>query len=299
MEDAMPQPTDHDSIGQLIEELNAVHGLRWHVRERCASGMQGGAWLLRDSAGRPAVLKQRPAGSVPDIRRIAAAVARVREAGYPTPAWLASGTTATGSSYWVQDYVPGRPATPLTTSTVPLLVEVLERQAGLDPAPDLDWGSRVTAMALSDATGQPRHKVRGLGRAGRALLASFDRLLAEAGPVSLPGQDMVHGDFNSCNILLRDGGVAGLIDVQDLGSGSRVVDYACLLREAYVEDYGESVTHPIRRSGEAVAGWAALVICVAAAAFFIVEFKLRHEPAALPRVLSRLHRLADDLADPG
>jgi aminoglycoside phosphotransferase (APT) family kinase protein len=211
------------------------------------------------------VLKQQPAGSGPDIRRIAAAVARVREAGYPTPAWLASGTTTTGTSYWVQAHVPGRPATPLTTSTAELLVEVLEGQAGLDPVPDQDWGNRVAAMALSDEAGWPRGKMRDLGSAGDALLASYDRLLADAGHVCLPARDMVHGDFNSCNILLRADGVAGVIDVQ----------------------------------GEAVAGWAALALCVAAAAFFIVEFKLRHEPAAVATVLARLHRLADDLASPG
>jgi hypothetical protein len=39
-------------------------------------------------------------------------------------------------------------------------------------------------------------------------------------------------------------------------------------------------------------------VCVAAAAFFIVGFKLRHEPAAVPATLARLHRLADDLARP-
>jgi aminoglycoside/choline kinase family phosphotransferase len=107
---------------------------------------------------------------------------------------------------------------------------------------------------------------------------------------------MVHGDFNSCNILLHAGDVAGVIDVQDLGSGTRVMDYACLLREAYVEGYGDEVIRLIRRSGEAVAGWASLVLCVAAAAFFIVEFKLRQAPASLATVVARLHRLADDLA---
>jgi hypothetical protein len=58
------------------------HGLRLDVRGRCASGMQGGAWILGDPTGRLAVLKQQSAGSGPDIRRLAATVAHVREAGY-------------------------------------------------------------------------------------------------------------------------------------------------------------------------------------------------------------------------
>ena len=81
-------------------------------------------------------------------------------------------------------------------------------------------------------------------------------------------------------------------------SGSRAVDYACLLRESYVEDYGDDVIRIVRRAGEAVAGWPTLVTCAAAAAHFIVGFKLRHEPPAVPATLARLHRLADDLARP-
>jgi hypothetical protein len=145
----MTQPTDRDTILRLVQEVNAVYGLRFDLQGRCGSGLQGGAWMLADSTGQPAVLKLRPAGPGPDIRRIAGAVDRVRAAGYPTPAWLASGTTATGTWYWVQDHVPGQAATPLTPSTAELLIDVLERQAGLDPAPDRDWRSRVTAMALS------------------------------------------------------------------------------------------------------------------------------------------------------
>jgi aminoglycoside phosphotransferase (APT) family kinase protein len=298
--------TDPWSIRRLVEHINAAHGTRFELRGRCADGLQGGAWTLADPGGRLAVLKVRPdpdpdpgsdIGS--DIGPVAAAVARVRAAGYPTPAWRASGADPAGASYWVQDHLTGRAATPLSPATAEHLVDVLERQAGLDPLPGRDWGRRVAVMASSNLDDGLRSVVRGLGSAGAELLAAYDRLLAEAGDVVLSDRDMVHGDFNSCNILLDDrGAIDGIIDVQDLGSGSRAVDYACLLREAYVQDYGDDVICVIRRSGEAAAGWAAFVVCVAAAAFFIVGFKLRHEPAAVPATLARLHRLADDLARP-
>jgi aminoglycoside phosphotransferase (APT) family kinase protein len=281
----------------LVHEVTAAHGGRFEVRGRCGSGIQGGAWLLVDPSGRSAILKQR-AGSDVDIERVAAAVARVRAAGYPTPAWLASGTTSTGRSYWVQDHVSGRPSTPLTMPKTELLVDVLERQAGLDPLPERDSGCQVTAMALSDEDGGARSVVRRLGAPGTALLAADDRLLADAGGARLTGHDLVHGDFNTCNILLEEGGVSGVIDIQDMGTGSRAIDYACLLREAWVEGYGDDVVRLIRSTGEAAAGWAALVLGAAATAFFIVGFKLRHDPAALPTVLTRLGQLADDLAQP-
>jgi aminoglycoside phosphotransferase (APT) family kinase protein len=289
---------DADEIRRLVDEVNAAHGYRFALRGRADSGLQSGAWMLADPSGRLAVLKQR-VDSYVDIELVAAAVARVRAAGYPTPAWLASGRTGAGRSYWVQDHVPGRPATPLTMAKTELLLEVLERQAGLDPLAERDPAGPVTAMALSDEDGGPRGVVRAVGPPGTALLAAYDRLLADAGPARLTGTDLVHGDFNTCNVLLGDGGVTGVIDVQDLGTGSRVIDYACLLREACVEGYGDDVVRLIRRTGEGIAGWAALVLAVAATAFFIVGFKLRHDPAAVPTVLDRLGRLASDLARPG
>jgi aminoglycoside phosphotransferase len=35
--------------------------------------------------------------------------------------------------------------------------------------------------------------------------------------VHLPGGDLVHGDFNSCNALLHDGQVSGIIDIEQRG----------------------------------------------------------------------------------
>jgi hypothetical protein len=87
-----------------------------------------------------------------------------------------------------------------------------------------------------------------------------------------------------------------VIDLDGLGRGSRVIDHACLLREAYVDGYADDVHRLLLQAGDAVAGRAALAMATAATAFFIVGFKQRHAPAMVPAVLRRLHRLADDLA---
>jgi hypothetical protein len=131
------------------------------------------------------------------------------------------------------------------------------------------------------------------------LLAHFDRVLACYGPVELPGGDLVHGDYNSCNVLMHDGAISGVIDVEALGSGTRAIDYAWLLREAWVVGAGEDVARLIRRAGEAVAGAGVLAVCVAATAFDIVRFQAVHDdPANMPGVLDSLHRLAEDLSKP-
>lgn len=261
---------------ELITEFNAAHGTSFRVRSRFATGLQGGAWLLSDETGRRAVLK---CHAPPDVALLGADVERVRAAGYPTPAWIGTGVSAAGSAYSVQEFVDGRGATPLTGATTPLLLAVLERQAGLAPSRDNDWPARITSPVRPDAV---------------ELVERFDRLTAS--PVPLPTGDLVHGDFNSCNILLDGSTVAGVIDVEGFGRGTRVFDYACLLREAYVEGYGDDVTDMIGRAAVAVAGPEVLAACAASAAYFIVDFKRHHEPWRISEVIARLCRMADDIA---
>ncbi len=266
-------------VAKLVERL----GLGFTLRGRCEGGMQGGAWLLERDDGTRAVLKLCGNQLAPRIVGLHAVVDRLRRAGYPTPAWLASGMAEDGIAYHVADFVPGAPSTPLTPAKTRLLLEVLETQAGLDPCPERDWSAHV---AHPDPSQVPL-----------SLVAAFTRLAAKAGPVTLPRGDLVHGDFNSCNIFVYEERVTGIIDVEALGSGSRVIDYAWLLREAYLQNYGPEVIAMIRLAGEAVAGPAALIACMAATVYDIVRFKLRHQPDTMEEVIAGLHLLATDLAD--
>jgi hypothetical protein len=280
--------TELETTRRVLAELNETHEVDFSLRHRFDSGLQGGAWLISGADGALAVLKWHPGGSLPQIRELAMAVARIRAAGYPTPAWPAAGLTENGIAYHVQEFVSGEASTPLTPAKAELLVAVLERQAGLNTG--LPASRSIAAAATADG---PRRILNQLGPAGRELIRRYDAVLDLAGPLSLPAGDMVHGDFNSCNILLWDDRVAGVIDLAGMGTGSRIVDYACLLREAYVENYGAAVIAAVRRDAEAVAGPAPLAWCATAAAMFIVEFKMRHAPARIIDVVDRLRLLAD------
>ena len=279
----------------VIAELNATHGLALTLQSRFDSGMQSGAWLVVDDDDRPAVLKWSRNGSEPDLLRLAGVVERIRGAGYPTPDWLAVGSTATGCTYHLQEFAPGQPSWPLTVPATELFIEVLECQAGLDPDPSRDRSAEVSKAAVDESIGGPRHTVRQSAPGGAELIARYDQLLAPYGAVDLPSGDLVHGDFNTCNILLHQDAVSAVIDVEELGSGTRVIDYGCLLREAYVQSYDPEVRRRLRRAGEAVAGPGALAVCAAAAAFFIVGFKLRYEPAVVMATVDALHLMARDL----
>src|SRR5688572_3749928 len=171
-------------VRQLVASLDAG----FTVRGRCEGGMQGGAWLLARGQSR-AVLKvcRDRASRLPGLRDV---VARLRAGGYPTPAWLASGPVGDGSAYYIADFVPGTPSTPLTVAKTRLLVETLEKQAGLDPDPAHNWSDYVMRP---DPTDVPA-----------SLVETYMGLMRAVGPVRLPREDLVHGDFNSCNIFLHD-----------------------------------------------------------------------------------------------
>lgn len=281
---------------QVLHEINETHSLRFTLEERCRGGLQGGAWYLTDPDGTPAVLKWRTHGGTNRIARQPTLVEGIRAAGYPTPAWLAAGVTPAGVVYHVQDFVAGEPMTTMTGRTAAQLVEVIERQAGLDPDPAHNWSPYVAGCARGEGPDDPRPVLRGLGRPGVELIEHFDAVLAAYGDIVLPDGDLVHGDFNTCNVLAHDGEVTGVIDLEAFGSGTRAIDYAWLLREAYVEGATPEAVATIREAGEAVAGPGALALCATATAFDITRFQLGHNPADLLPVIASLHRLADDLA---
>jgi Ser/Thr protein kinase RdoA (MazF antagonist) len=288
--------TQLERAQNVVHELNQKHGQRFTLRGRCQGGLQGGAWHLTDAAGERAVLKWRTHGGTNRIAGQPHLVRQIRAAGYPTPAWLAAGVTAAGVVYHVQEYVPGEPMTKMTGRTAAQLIEVIERQAGLDPDPGHNWSDYVWRCARDECAGDPRPMLRGLGRPGEELIEHFDAVLAGYGDIVLPAGDLVHGDFNTCNVLAQDGEVAGVIDLEAFGSGTRAVDYAWLLREAYVEGAAPEAITAIREAGEAVAGAGVLAVCAAATAFGITCFQLGHNPADLLSVIAELHRLADDLS---
>jgi aminoglycoside phosphotransferase (APT) family kinase protein len=120
-------------------------------------------------------------------------------------------------------------------------------------------------------------------------------VLAPYRDVDLPGGDLVHGDFNTSNVLAQHGEISGVIDVDACGSGTRAVDYAWLLRGAYVEGAEPAMITTIRQAGEAVAGPGVLAICAAATAFDLTRFKYVYDQESLPSILPGLHRLADAL----
>ncbi|GAB3758128.1 phosphotransferase [Microlunatus parietis] len=294
-------PTTFEPTQELVRHINQSHGLRFVLRERCPEGLAG-AWLLSDDDGRRAILKINTdmAHRMEQLPRL---VDRVRAAGYPTPRWLAAGETADGTTYHVVDFVSGESMlrSRLTLRTVEHLIEVIERQAGLDPDPTENWSEYVWECAFGDGENDPRPMTRRLGQSGIELIARFEALLAPYVELKLPRHDMVHGDLNNSNVMCQNGEITGVIDAESLGSGTRALDYATLLPRLLQQGASPEIISAVRRAGREVAGPGVFAACGAAVAFDSVRsiyYQGRdQEPGVFAGVLADLHHFATVLTD--
>lgn len=285
-------PSDPHIARTILSEVNRALGGRFQLARTLEGGFQSHTWLLADDARRRAVLKWNPERSwAPQILRADDAVARIRAHGYPTPAWLTSGVSQDGFGYQVHEFVPGRPAGPVTADLAAMLITVLESHADLDPDPDRCWSAYVENVVTEQRTRILR-EVSGLRPGGPDLVASCERLLTAAGSVDLPRGDLVHGDFRPGNIILHRGRINGVIDIEAIGSGSRVYDYATLLSAEGIEPGAEQM---IISAGERVAGPNVLALCFAEVALSLALFAHRGTPAQRTRLLEGLSRRVEAL----
>jgi hypothetical protein len=125
----MSQGTPPDELpADVLDDVAGALGAEVTSLRRLAGGVNGGAWRV-DLAGRaPAVLKaarRAHPDQLDETLRAQRVVEHVRGRGYPTPAWLAVGATAT-QVWHLMDFVDAAPATALTPSIVEQLMGIIE-----------------------------------------------------------------------------------------------------------------------------------------------------------------------------
>ena len=110
------------------------------------------------------------------------------------------------------------------------------------------WSERARHYAHAAATVLPEHASR-----ARAVALGVEELLAgsDPGPV-VP----THGDFYEANVLMDGEDVSCVLDVDSLGPGYRVDDYACLLGHVSGLDHLAPASYP--RLRPALETWTAL-----------------------------------------
>ena len=310
----MRQGTHREELpAEVLDDVASMVGAEVAVLGRLPGGVNGGAWRVQLAERADAVLKAVPrarADHLDETLRAQRVVEHMRGRGYPTPAWLGVGATAT----WVwhlMDFVDAAPAPELTASLVEQLMEIVELQAGQASEPYNHWSyawrvatgqeSAVAGLDLKETAEQSflRQSVARLSGHSSVVSALVERLRLVCPDVPSPVEapDMVHADLATPgNVLVRDGGVVAVVDLGNAGSGTRAIDLTTLVWYAFQDPLLDGVRRRLWTRIFDLVGWDGAAVLAAAHILHMLEIPIRDgRHGAVPRVVHRGHRTLDEL----
>lgn len=290
----MNQGTHPEELpAEVLDDVASVVGAEVTVLSRLPGGLSGGALRVQLAGGAHAVLKAVPRAHpshLDETLRAQRVVEHMRRRGYPTPAWLGVGATAT-HVWHLMDFVDAAPVPELTPSLVEQLMEIIELQAGQASEPYDHW-----SYAWRVATGQ-ESAVAGLSGYSSVVSALVERLRLVCADVPPPREapDMVHADLNPSNVLVRDGAVVAVVDIGNAGSGTRATDLTTLQWHTF-QDPLDGVRRRLWTRILALVGWEGAAVLAATQILLQLEWPIRlgrHDVVA--GVVKRGHRALDEL----
>lgn len=311
----MNQGTHPEELpAEVLDDVASVVGAEvTTLLSRLTGGINGGATRVQLAGGAQAVLKAVPRARpdhLDETLRAQRIVEHMRRHGYPTPAWLAVGATAT-HVWHLMDFVDAAPASELTASLVEQLMEIIELQAGQASEPYDHWSyawrvatgrdSAIAGQVLDEA---PEHallrqsiaRLSGYSPAVSALVERL-RLLCADVPPPRDAPDMVHADLATPgNILVRDGAVVAVVDIGNAGSGTRAIDLTTLLWYSFKDPLLDDVRGQLWSRILDLVGWEGAAVLTAAHILHMLEIPVRdgrHD--VVPGVVERGHRALDEL----
>jgi aminoglycoside phosphotransferase (APT) family kinase protein len=278
---------------EVLHDVARAVGAEVTLLSRLSGGVNGGAMRVQLAGRADAVLKAVPRahpGRLDEMLRAQRVVEHMRGRGYPTPAWLGVGATAT-HVWHLMDFVDAAPAPELTPSLVEQLMEIIEGQAGQASEPYDHW-----SYAWRVATGQESAVAR-LSGYSSAVSALVERLRLVCADVPPPQEapDMVHADLNPSNVLVRDGAVVAVVDIGNAGSGTRATDLTTLQWHTFQEPLDGARRRLWTRTLDLV-GWEWAAALAATHILLQLEWPIRlgrHDVVA--GVVKRGHRALDEL----
>ena len=229
---------------EVLADVAGVVGAEVTLVGRLPGGFDVGAMRVELAGRANGVLKAWPRvrpNQLDESLRTQRIVEHMRRRGYPTPAWLGVGATTT-HVWHLMDFVDADPVTELTPSIVEQLMEIIELQAGQASEPYDHWSyawrvatgqeSAVAGLDFNETPEQSllRQSVARLSGYSSVVSALVERLRLVCADVPPPREapDMVHADLNPSNILVRDGAVVAVVDIENAGSGTRATDLTTL-----------------------------------------------------------------------
>lgn len=292
---AAPQRVGAEDLpAAVLVDVAGVVGAEVTSRSRLPGGINAGAVRVQVAGRADAVLKvelRAHPRHLDEALRAQRVVEHMRAHGYPTPAWLGVGATAT-RVWHLTEFVDAAPAPMLTSSLVERMAEVIDLQAGQASEPH-DHG----AYAWRVVTGQEPVVARLSGRSS-AVSALVERALLVCADASPPAAapDMVHADYNPSNVLVRDGAVVAVVDIANAGCGSRARDLTTLLWHTF-QDPLDGARAKLWTEVLAVVGWEGAAVLAATQVLLQLEWPVRlgrHD--VVRQVLGRGHRALDELS---
>jgi Ser/Thr protein kinase RdoA (MazF antagonist) len=217
-----------ERIDQLLAQVNQAHGGSFRLAGRYAGGEQGAAMLVDEDGARYA-LKLYDAAQLPQLRYAEATTGRLRDAGYPAPAYRHIGRVGE-HGYSVQTALPGEPARALTEAQARELCALNALQAGRAAPMALRWPEPVVTPMLQGGDGFCLlGPMRAYSPGTAALLAATQAAARAMAGASLPQDDVVHFDWTHANVLIAAGKLSGVIDWDGVCAGDRAFDLATML----------------------------------------------------------------------
>ena len=210
----MNQGTHPEGLpAEVLDDVASVVGAEITLLSRLPGGVNGGAIRVQLAGRADAVLKAAPwahPNHLDETLRAQRVVEHMRRRGYPTPAWLGVGATAT-HVWHLMDFVDAAPVPELTPSIVEQLMEIIELQAGQASEPYDHWSyawrvatgqeSAVAGLDFNETPEQSRlrQSVARLSGYSSVVSALVERLRLVCADVPPPRQapDMVHADLST------------------------------------------------------------------------------------------------------
>ncbi|HUS20605.1 MAG TPA: phosphotransferase [Aeromicrobium sp.] len=309
----MNQGTNPEELpAEVLDDVARVVGAEVTLLSRLPGGVMEGAMRVGLAGKANAVLKAVPRAhhDLDETLRAQRVVEHMRRHGYPTPAWLGVGATAT--HVWrLMDFVDAAPAPELTASLVSQLMEIIELQAGQASEPYDHWSyawrvatgqeSAVAGLDLNETPWQSvlRQSIAGLPGYSSVVSALVERLRLACADAPPPPEapDMVHADLgNPSNVLVRDGAVAAVVDIGNAGSGTRATDLTALVWYSFQDPLLDGVRRRLWTRILALVGWEGAAVLAATHILQMLEWRIREgHHDVVPGVVERGHRALDEL----
>lgn len=202
------QPVARLDLPSLVARVNAATGAGLQLDGASEHGESGGAGFVHWPDGRDAVLTLSPL-ELPAAEHTAQVLLGVKAAGLPVPRHDLMVSLDDGSVAVVQERLPGEPSTFVDEEVVDAMVAMNDRFAGLlagrpdVPVPSLFLRRSAPAM--------PRHEiVDGHGSQARGVLRRIRDISLDGQEPA--GDDLVHLDYTSGNVLFDATAVSGVVD---------------------------------------------------------------------------------------